>query len=45
MRFTYPARLTRGRKDDGYVVKFRGAPETNIQGETIADTMSEVEGA
>ena len=45
MRFTYPAKLTRDRKDSGDVVTFRDVPEAITQGDTLAEAMSEAEGA
>ena len=45
LRFTYPAKLTRDRKDGGFVVTFRDVPEAITQGDTLADALSEAEGA
>lgn len=45
LRFTYPAKLTRDRKDGGYVVTFRDIPEAITQGDTVAHALSEAEGA
>ena len=45
LRFTYPAKLTRDRKDGGYVVGFRDVPEAITQGETIEQALAEAEGA
>jgi len=44
-RFTYPVKLTPDRKDGGYVVTFRDLPEAITQGDTVADALSEAEGA
>ena len=45
LRFTYPMKLTRDRKDGGYVVNCRDLPEAITQGETVAKALSEAEGA
>ncbi len=45
LRFTYPVRPTRDRKDGGYVATCRDLPEAITQGETIADALAEAEGA
>lgn len=45
LRFTYPVKLTRDRKDGGYVVNCRDLPEAITQGETIEEALSEAEGA
>ncbi|MGQ0750641.1 MAG: type II toxin-antitoxin system HicB family antitoxin [Betaproteobacteria bacterium] len=43
--FTYPVKLTRDRKDGGYVVTCRDLPEAITQGNTIEEALSESEGA
>lgn len=45
LRFTYPIKLTRDRKDGGYVVASRDIPEAITQGETLEDALTEAEGA
>ena len=45
MQFTYPVKLTRDRKDGGYVVSCRDIPEAITQGDSIAKALSEAEGA
>ena len=45
MQLTYPAKLTGDRKDGGFVVTFRDVPEAITQGDTLADALSEAEGA
>ena len=45
LRFTYPVRLTRDRKDGGYVVTSRDVPEAITQGETLDEALAEAEGA
>ncbi len=45
LRFTYPAKLIRDRKDGGYVVSFRDIPEAITQGNTVAEALEEAEGA
>lgn len=45
MRFIYPVKLTRDRKDGGYVVTCRDVPEAITQGENIEDALAEAEGA
>ncbi|MGH8675903.1 MAG: type II toxin-antitoxin system HicB family antitoxin [Burkholderiales bacterium] len=45
LRFTYPVKLSRDRKDGGYVVSCRDIPEAITQGETIAEALGEAEGA
>lgn len=45
LRFTYPVKLTRDRKDGGYVVTCRDLPEAITQGETVEGALSEAEGA
>jgi len=45
LRFTYAVKLTRDRKDGGYVVSCRDIPEAITQGESIEDALSEAEGA
>ena len=45
LRFTYPVRLTRDRKDGGYVVTSRDVPEAITQGETLEEALAEAEGA
>lgn len=45
LRFTYPVKLTRDRKDGGYVVTCRDLPEAITQGETVDDALIEAEGA
>ena len=44
-RFTYHAKLTPDRKDGGYVVTFRDLSEAITQGDTVAEALSEAEGA
>ena len=44
-RFTYYAKLTPDRKDGGYVITFRDLSEAITQGDTIAEALSEAEGA
>ena len=44
-QFTYPVKLTRDRKDGGYVVSCRDIPEAITQGDSIAKALSEAEGA
>ena len=44
-QFTYPVKLTRDRKDGGYVVSCRDLPEAITQGDSIANALSEAEGA
>ena len=44
-RFTYPVKLTADRKDGGYVVTCRDLPEAITQGDTLAEALSEAEGA
>ena len=43
--FTYPVKLTRDRKDGGYVVSCRDIPEAITQGDSIEHALSEAEGA
>lgn len=45
LRFTYAVKLTRDRRDGGYVVACRDLPEAITQGETVEDVLSEAEGA
>ena len=45
LRFTYPMKLTRDRKDGGYVVNCRDLPEAITQGETVDEALIEAEGA
>lgn len=45
LRFTYPVRLTRDRKDGGYVATSRDVPEAITQGETVDEALAEAEGA
>lgn len=45
MRFIYPVKLTRDRKDGGYVVTCRDVPEAITQGENLEDALAEAEGA
>ena len=45
LQFTYPVKLTRDRKDGGYVVTFRDIPEAITQGDSVDEAMSEAEGA
>jgi len=45
LQFTYPVKLTRDRKDGGYVVSCRDIPEAITQGDSIANALSEAEGA
>jgi antitoxin HicB len=44
-QFIYPVKLTRDRKDSGYVVGCRDLPEAITQGDTIEEALSEAEGA
>lgn len=43
--FVYPARLTRDKKDRGYVVTFRDLPEAMTQGDTVEEGLEEAAGA
>jgi len=45
LQFTYPVKLTRDRKDGGYVVSCRDIPEAITQGNSIEEALSEAEGA
>ena len=45
LRFNYPVKLARDRKDGGYVVTCRDLPEAITQGETVAEALVEAEGA
>lgn len=45
LRFTYAVKLSRDRKDGGYVVSCRDVPEAITQGETIEEALAEAEGA
>jgi antitoxin HicB len=45
LRFTYPVRLARDRKDGGYVATCRDLPEAITQGETVEEALTEAEGA
>jgi antitoxin HicB len=44
-QFIYPVKLTRDRKDGGYVVGSRDLPEAITQGNTIEEALSEAAGA
>ena len=45
LQFTYPVKLTRDRKDGGYVVSCRDIPEVITQGNSIEEALREAEGA
>lgn len=45
LRFTYPVKLTRDRKDGGYVVTCRDLPEAITQGDSLDEAMTQAEGA
>ena len=45
LQFTYPVKLTRDRKEGGYVVSCRDIPEAITQGNTIEEALREAEGA
>ena len=45
MQFAYAIKLTRDRKDGGYVVSCRDLPEVITQGDTIELAITEAEGA
>jgi antitoxin HicB len=45
LRFTYPVKLSRDRKDGGYVVTCRDLPEAITQGDTIEEALREAVGA
>ncbi len=45
LQFNYPVKLTRDRKDGGYVVTFRDIPEAITQGNNVEEALSEAEGA
>lgn len=45
LRFTYAVKLTRDRKDGGYVVSCRDIPEAITQGESVEEALAEAEGA
>ena len=45
LRFAYPVKLTRDRKDGGYVVSCRDIPEAITQGESVEEALAEAEGA
>lgn len=45
LEFVYPCKLTRDRKDGGYVVTFRDLPEAITQADTVALCMEEAAGA
>jgi antitoxin HicB len=45
LQFTYPVKLTRDRRDGGYVVTFRDIPEAITQGGNAEEALSEAEGA
>jgi len=45
LQFTYPVKLTRERKDGGYVVSCRDIPEAITQGDTVEHALAEAEGA
>jgi antitoxin HicB len=40
-QFTYPVKVTRDRKDGGYVVTCRDLPEAITQGESIDEALAE----
>ncbi|MGQ0749584.1 MAG: type II toxin-antitoxin system HicB family antitoxin [Betaproteobacteria bacterium] len=44
LRFTYPVKITKDRKDGGYVVSSRDLPEAITQGNTVEEALSEAEG-
>lgn len=44
-QFIYPVKLTRDRKDGGYVVNCRDLPEAITQGDTMEEALIEAEGA
>jgi antitoxin HicB len=45
MQFTYAFKLTRDRKDSGYVVTCRDIPEAITQGDSVEHAITEAEGA
>jgi antitoxin HicB len=45
MQFIYPVKLTRDRKDGGYVVSCRDIPEAITQGDTVEHALAEAGGA
>lgn len=45
LRFTYPVKLARDRKDGGYVVRCRDIPEAITQGDSVEEALGEAEGA
>jgi antitoxin HicB len=45
MQFAYPIRLTRDRKDRGFIVRCRDIPEAITQGDTVEQALTEAEGA
>ena len=45
LQFAYPVKLTRDRKDGGYVVSCRDIPEVITQGNTLEEALREAEGA
>ena len=45
LRFTYPVKLARDRKDGGYVVSCRDIPEAITQGASVQEALAEAEGA
>jgi len=45
LQFIYPVKLTRDRKDGGYVVGCRDIPEAITQGNTVDEALTEAEGA
>lgn len=45
LRFTYPVKLTRDRKDGGYVVTCRDLPEAITQGDSLKAALAEAKGA
>lgn len=45
LRFTYPVKLSKDRRDGGYVMTCRDLPEAITQGNSIEEALSEAEGA
>lgn len=45
LRFAYPVKLTRDRKDGGYIVSCRDIPEAITQGDSVEEALAEAEGA
>lgn len=45
LQFAYPIKLTRDRKDGGYVVSCRDISEAITQGDTVEHALAEAEGA